>query len=260
MPRNGSTIDHPVWWACAAAFLMGMLAASLGAAEPARADDMPHSDAKPEARGESRSEAGAASDETNRPVPTDERLIRRAKVDAAPRTAPAAVGKSRSAIDAVAFWWPAAVVLMLIVLAAIAARRWIPQARHSAGAGALKVLARQHLSGKHSLCLIRLGRGLVLVGVTSDRIQTISEIRDPEEAAVIVAAIERSRSASFTSAFNRLVIGAEREERGVESSSGDAASLRAPGGSIVPTGESIRRLARRVQAMTGSLAASAEPM
>ncbi len=244
-------------WA-AVVYLLGVPVILLTLTVPAAADAMSSSNASEELKPLATAEAESA--EATRQVPADERRIRRAKIDVTPRSTTKVGDTAPSSMEMVALWWPAAVVLMVIGLAAVVARRWFPQVRRNAGGGALKVLARQHLSGKHNLCLIRLGRGLVLVGVTPDRIQTISEIRDPEEAALIVAAIERSRSESFTSAFNRFLAGSKQEEREVDSRKLLERSRLSLTGPANLTGESIRKLAKRVQAMTGSLVASAEPM
>ena len=71
----------------------------------------------------------------------------------------------------------------MIGAADYAARRWMPRIGPRVGGSSIKVLARHHLSSKQSLCLVRLGRGLVLLGVTPNHIQNVAQIQDPEEVA-----------------------------------------------------------------------------
>ena len=76
-------------------------------------------------------------------------------------------GESRRAdVGTVRLIWPMAVVLGLIAVAAFAAKRWLPMmTRPSTGRG-VHILSRQYLSSKQSLCVLRLGQRVVLVGVT----------------------------------------------------------------------------------------------
>lgn len=256
--RGRLKFETPVGAKVAVACLLGVPLTSLALTVPAGADASLNSGATADADMPVASKAESV--EATLPAPTGEHRLRRTKIDAVPKSTTGVADKKPTSMEIVSLWWPAAVVLAVIALAAFAARRWFPQVRRNAGGGALKVLARQHLSGKHSLCLVRLGRGLVLVGVTSDRIQTIAEIRDHEEAAMIVAAIERSRSESFTSAFDRFLAGPKQKEHEVDSRKLIEPSHSASAGPANLSGESIRRLAKRVQAMTGSLVTSAEPM
>ncbi|MBK8271208.1 MAG: FliO/MopB family protein [Planctomycetes bacterium] len=73
--------------------------------------------------------------------------------------------------------WPLAVVLLFVGACAWAAKRWMPKTlRNSINAGgALHILARQSLSTKQSLCLVRVGRRLVLTGISPDQITALAE-------------------------------------------------------------------------------------
>lgn len=143
---------------------------------------------------------------------------------------------------------PAGLVLLAIGVLTFVARRWLPQARQAAGGGAaIQILARQHLSGKQSLCLVRLGRGLVLVGVTPDRISTVAQIQDPDDVAEVVARIEQTRGRSFTQTMTRF---AGREADPVDTADDADAEPIVRGGGLDSSQERIREMVRRVRAMT----------
>lgn len=97
--------------------------------------------------------------------------------------------------------WPLAVVLGTIGVLAYGVRRWMSGPKGLGGDGPIKVLARCFLSNRQSLCLVRVGRRIVLVGVTPERIAAVSEITDPEEVAHFVAAAGRGGTGSFTAAM-----------------------------------------------------------
>lgn len=79
-----------------------------------------------------------------------------------------------------------AIVLALVGVVFVLARRWIPTMRMADNA-ALQVIARTGVTPRHSVVLIRLGQRLVLVGVAGDRIQRLGEVTDPAEVAEITA-------------------------------------------------------------------------
>jgi len=98
---------------------------------------------------------------------------------------------------------PVVIVFGLMAVLTWAGRRWLPQARQASSAqSVIRVLARQHLSGKQSLCLVKLGPSVVLLGVTPENISSVMEIRDPDDAAALVAAAERAHGRSFTKAMS----------------------------------------------------------
>jgi len=145
---------------------------------------------------------------------------------------------------------PIVVVFGVMAVLTWAGRKWLPQARAASTAqSVIRVLARQHLSSKQSLCLIKLGQKVVLLGVTPEHIASVLEVRDPDEAASLVAAVESSRGRSFTRAMAAFAASPDDEEP-VES----AASGRSP-----DANEQIKEMVRRVrelgaasQARTGS--------
>lgn len=156
--------------------------------------------------------------------------------------------------------WPLCAVLAVIALCVYALRKWMPQAARLTGGGAVHVLARYYLSNKQSLCLVRFGRRVALLGVTPSEITTLSEIADPEEVSSLVVAVERGRPDSFTTMFGTWMSSKEahdpmddpdpvggREERSLSSSR------------LSQTGRRVRELVDRVRAASSGLRTSAEP-
>lgn len=144
----------------------------------------------------------AASASASSPEPFGAGVIRRGterRANAA--TGDRAPGRASAATSGLRIWLPLAVVLVVIVALAWAARRLFPRMGRAGGDGAITVLSRCVLSPKQSLCLVRLGRRVVLVGLTPDRINTLAEISDPDEAALLIAAASSQRAESFRSAL-----------------------------------------------------------
>lgn len=136
---------------------------------------------------------------------------------------------------------PIAVVFGVMAVLTWAGRKWLPQARQASSAqSVIRVLARQHLSSKQSLCLVKLGPKVVLLGVTPEHIGNVLEIRDPDEAASLVAAVESSRGRSFS---RTMATFAESTKRNEPEDSGSYEP--------VPNDASqqIREMVRRVRAM-----------
>jgi flagellar biogenesis protein FliO len=79
-------------------------------------------------------------------------------------------------------------VLLLIGLLATMFKRWVPSARPLA-AHALQIVGRMPLSGKQSVVLLHIGNRLILVGVTADRMQTLSEITDAQEVELLLGRV-----------------------------------------------------------------------
>lgn len=160
--------------------------------------------------------------------------------------------------------WPLFVVLGVVGGLTYAVRRWMPRSMRTSGAGALQVLARQPLTGKQSLCLVRIGKRLVLMGVTPERISTLTEITDREETAEIVAAIESSRPTSFAQTFGHLtdaeLKAADEEESGAADNAEAVNDAPLSTGELVQTRERVRGLLDKVRNIAGELARpSAEP-
>lgn len=155
--------------------------------------------------------------------------------------------------------WPLCAVLAIVVFCVLAIRKWMPQAGRLGGSDAIKLLARHHLSGKQSLCLVRFGQRAVFVGVTNERISVLSEIADPEEVASLVAAAERGRPGSFTSMFSKFTNAeADRRTDGAREDNDIEGEMLVSSDSLNQTGQDLRGLVQRVRTLSSQTLASTE--
>ncbi|NIA20603.1 MAG: hypothetical protein GWP05_01245, partial [Anaerolineaceae bacterium] len=76
---------------------------------------------------------------------------------------------------------PLVVVLLVIVLVFWAVRKYVPGMRRLTGSSVVRVLARTYLSPRQSVTLIKVGRRILVVGQTADRLSRLGEISDGEE-------------------------------------------------------------------------------
>ena len=113
------------------------------------------------------------------------------------RAAPRAARRSSSSVkprrpaDRETPWYRSGVGALAIVLVVVAGgywlvRRYLPSARPT-GSNALRIVARTSVTPKHHLALVQLGRRFVLVGVSGDRLQTLSEVTETQEVAEVAA-------------------------------------------------------------------------
>jgi flagellar biogenesis protein FliO len=72
------------------------------------------------------------------------------------------------------------IVLVLIATTTTIVRRYVPSAR-PVPSSAMRVVGRLPVSGRQSAVLLQVGRRVLLVGVTSDRIDGLAEFTDAEE-------------------------------------------------------------------------------
>jgi flagellar biogenesis protein FliO len=79
--------------------------------------------------------------------------------------------------------------------------------------GLIEVLSRTAISPRQSLCLVRIGPRLVLLGVSPDAVRALDVIQDADLAAQLVGQATQQRSDSSTAAFARCL---EREARAYE--------------------------------------------
>lgn len=96
---------------------------------------------------------------------------------------------------------PLLAVLAMIGAIALVVKRCMPARRLLTGAGVLDIIARVPLSGKQSLVLVKMGRRLILLGVTPDRVSSLDVVDDPDEAASLIGEVASQKSDSMTSAF-----------------------------------------------------------
>ncbi|MCP4593134.1 MAG: FliO/MopB family protein [bacterium] len=157
-------------------------------------------DSPPADRSESAQAVESGSSSADAPDNSAERQVLRRRAASSPKvTSSVQTPWYRSSLVALG------AVLGLILLVSYAARRYVPTVRAMSG-GALKVTQRIPLSSKQSLALVQLGQRLVLVGVTPDRISTLSVVDDPEECARMRAAsagTSRTEAGDFEDALSR---------------------------------------------------------
>ncbi len=85
--------------------------------------------------------------------------------------------------------------------------------------GLIEVVGRTTLSPRQSLCLVRLGPRLVLLGVTPDAVRALDVIQDADLTARLMGQAAQRRPDSQTAEFARCL---ERESKGYTSEDGDA--------------------------------------
>jgi flagellar biogenesis protein FliO len=106
-------------------------------------------------------------------------------------------GKMFGLVDMV----PLVAVLALIGVAAVLLKRFMPGKTLLTGAGVLDVVARLSLSPKQTVVLVKMGKRLVLLGTSGDRITPLSEVTDPEQVAILLGEAASESTSSMTSAF-----------------------------------------------------------
>lgn len=144
--------------------------------------------------------------------------------------------------------WPLIAVLVTIGILAVLARKWMGGTNRFSADGVIKVIGRQYLSNKQSLCLIRVGQRVVLLGVTSDRISSLCDICEPEEVAEIVSAAQRGTVGSFSAAFS-LFSGTVAQREDDDHIAAETRQTVLPG-RVAKTGAGVRDLLDRVRAFS----------
>lgn len=167
----------------------------------------------------------------------------------------------------ISYFGPLCVVLVVVGGLAWVAKRWMPQSLRNTGSGVLRIVARQSLSAKQSLCVVRFGRRVVLVGVTPERFTALSEVNDSHESAAIIAAAESGSPHSFSAMFTQ----ASDEDANVASAAEAAGfddgteSVAMEADSIIPSRDlarsraKVKQLLERVRSLSTGITTSAEP-
>ncbi|NLE60068.1 MAG: flagellar biosynthetic protein FliO [Planctomycetes bacterium] len=137
--------------------------------------------------------------------------------------------------------WPLLSVLALIVILAWIVKRCLPNRRSLTSQGVIEVLSRTALSSKQSLVLVRMGRRLLLLGVTNDEMNTLCVVEDPDQVAMLVGEVASSRPGSITDQFAR-AFSEESEAYEKEAAEEEEES--------VDTGEPVRSLLDKVRCLT----------
>lgn len=99
------------------------------------------------------------------------------------------------------------------------ARRYLPGGNQLFATPAVEVLGRTHLDPRRYLALVRIGRRLILVGVTPDGMAPITEINDEREIAEILEASKPKNPAGvslFKQLFHKHLSTVEQKEKSAE--------------------------------------------
>lgn len=98
-----------------------------------------------------------------------------------------------------------AIVLGLFFFVVWLSRRALPKASASLSRDVLEILGRAPLASRHHLQLIRLGRRLLLVSVTPDRAETLTEITDPDEMNHLTSLCRQQQPGSISDSFRQVL-------------------------------------------------------
>lgn len=101
------------------------------------------------------------------------------------------------------FWdlAPMLAIVGLILVAALMVKRFLPGRRLFTGSGVLEIVARTPISNKQNLVLVKMGRRLVLLGVSPEQISTLCIVDDPQQVAMLLGEIVSGRPGSMAGAF-----------------------------------------------------------
>ena len=98
-----------------------------------------------------------------------------------------------------------AIVLGLFFLVVWLSRRAFPKASASLSTDVLEIIGRCPLAHRHQLQLIRLGRRLLLVSVTPEHAETLTEITDPDEANHLISLCRQQQAGSISDSFRQVL-------------------------------------------------------
>ena len=106
---------------------------------------------------------------------------------------------------------PLLIVLVILGVAVWIVKRFIPGRRLLGGAGGLQVLTRMPLSNKQALVLVKMGRQVVLLGVSPERINALNVVSDPDQVATLVGQSASTGPDSMVNTFARAFTEANHE-------------------------------------------------
>lgn len=100
-----------------------------------------------------------------------------------------------------------AIVLGLFFALLWLAKRNMPRGMTAISSEVVKVLGRAPLSGRQQMHLVRIGNKLLLVSVTPNGAETLTEITDPQEVDHLTSLCEREQPTSVTRSFRNVLSG-----------------------------------------------------
>ncbi|MGQ9504043.1 MAG: FliO/MopB family protein [Thermogutta sp.] len=98
-----------------------------------------------------------------------------------------------------------AIVLGTLFLFYWGMKRLGPKTNQIVPSEAVEMLGYAPLSGRQKLCLIRVGRKLILIAVSSDAVEPLTEIEDPVEVDRLVGLCASQRQGSATQVFQQVL-------------------------------------------------------
>lgn len=185
-------------------------------AEPAALDPAPQAATAPAPIGTDELAPPAAPLQVaSRPEDSSGRLL------GASSTAPKASDGPRSSLpaspfDAIMEWRPSSQQMtatgagLAITVGLLLSFMWLirsmaPKSSRALPREVVEVLGRAPLAGKQTTQLVRVGHKLVLIAVTPDGAETLTEITDPDEVSRLVAACDASGGRGSTAEFDALL-------------------------------------------------------
>lgn len=95
------------------------------------------------------------------------------------------------------------VVLALIVGISFIFKRFVPSANRFSKDSGLEVLVRCGVGPKQSLCLVKMGPRLVLIGLSPNHMASLDVVTDDEDVAAILGRVETASPDSITNSFGK---------------------------------------------------------
>ncbi|MCF7958299.1 MAG: flagellar biosynthetic protein FliO [Phycisphaerae bacterium] len=178
----------------------------------------------------------------------EERAVGRSAVNVSRESPKESDGKSKDGPSGWTLIVSLSLVLMLIVGLSWLYRRYMPGGKLGGHSGAIEVVARNAINPKQSLCLVKLGDRLLLVGLSPNHMASLERIDDPDEIGRIMGQVEsqaaHSVSKSFQGIFHHEAREYDPEEEGLDSEDyGEARQWR-------DDGRELSRLLNKVKSLT----------
>jgi flagellar biogenesis protein FliO len=138
-------------------------------------------------------------------------------------------------------------VIGLIVLLAwgqrvVANRGWLSSAGRPTRPGTIEIISRVTLSARQSLCLVRVGPRLVLLGLSGDSVRALDVVADEALAARLAGEALQRRAGSSAAEFARCLESEARQYAAPDSTAVTTGDARETGGDELRLARARRRL------------------
>lgn len=111
------------------------------------------------------------------------------------------LGRSTSRFSVFAELWPLLAVLVVIGVMSLVIKKFMPTRKFAFNSDVLRIVSRTPVGPKQTLMLVKLGRRLLLLGVSPEQIQALTTVDDPDQVAVLLGEAASGRADSMTRAF-----------------------------------------------------------